>query len=107
MKSVVTALLACSMFTLSSCVSGIIYTHTTNPLSTNFKDTPFVDRAPAKGDVKEVDYYIRVSWNANGIGEIAEANGFEKVYYADIESLRILGIWTQEWVHVYGSKKAP
>ena len=25
---------------------------------------------------------------------------------ADLETLRILGIWTQRWVHVYGTRSA-
>ena len=69
--------------------------------------TPVVEGDPGRGDVKQFDYYVRVRWNANGIGEIAQANDFDKVYYADLESLRILGIWSQEWVHVYGSRRAP
>ena len=41
-------------------------------------------------------------WDTNGIGEIGKENGLEEVYYADLETLSVLGIWTQRWVHVYG-----
>lgn len=107
MRSVFTALLACSTFVLSSCVAGSIYTHTVEPLTTNFHNTPVVDDAAGEGDVKQIDYYVRVSWSANAIGEIAKANGFDEVHYADLETLSVLGLWTQRWAHVYGTRKAP
>lgn len=37
-----------------------------------------------------------------GIGCVAKANGLTELYYADLEKLSILGVWTQEWAHVYG-----
>jgi hypothetical protein len=82
---------------------GLVYTHTVQPLTTNFHETPVLSDG-AKGDVKEIQYYVRVSWSTNGIGAIAKENGFGKVYYADLETLRVLGIWTQQWVHVYGTR---
>ena len=33
---------------------------------------------------------------------IAKENGIETIYYADLETLSILGIWNQYTVHVYG-----
>jgi hypothetical protein len=107
MRSLSLALLAGLALGLSGCVGhiGIIYTHTFEPLTTNFDRTPAAsDRAG--GDTKQLDYsYLRVLWSGNGIGEIAKENGFETVYYADLETLRVLGIWTQEWAHVYGIRK--
>ena len=40
-------------------------------------------------------------------GEIAKEHGFETVYYADLETLSVLGVWTQQYVHVYGTRNAP
>lgn len=82
---------------------GLVYTHTIQPLTTNFHDTPAL-KDGAQGDVREIQYYVRVSWSTNGIGAIAKENGFDEVHYADLETLRVLGIWTQQWVHVYGTR---
>lgn len=84
-------------------LAGCLYSHTVRPLTKNLHGAPVVQTS-AKGDVKEFDYYVRVLWDSNGIGDIGRRNGFEEVYYADLETLRILGIWTQRWVHVYGRR---
>ena len=105
MRHVAVALLAGVALALGGCASpfGLVYTHTVEPLSTDFHGTPVVtDQAP--GDVKQITFYVSVLWNGNAIGEIAKEHGFQEVYYADLETLRVLGVWTQEWVHVYGSK---
>ena len=94
--------LACLAPLLASCV----YTHTYRPLTTNFHETPVV-RDKVQGDVRQLDYYVRVMWATNAIGDVAKEHGFEEVYYADLETLRILGIWTQQWAHVYGRRAAP
>jgi hypothetical protein len=31
-----------------------------------------------------------------------EHAGIETVHYADLETRSFLGIWTEQWVHVYG-----
>lgn len=105
MRRVLLAFVACAAPVVSGCTGprGLIYTHTIQPLTTNFDQTP-VAGDTAEGDVKEIQYYVRVSWSTNGIGAIAKENGFDKVYYADLETLRVLGIWTQQWVHVYGAR---
>ncbi|MGB3966979.1 MAG: hypothetical protein WBO45_09615 [Planctomycetota bacterium] len=41
-------------------------------------------------------------WESNGIGDIARKIDLAEIDFADLERLSILGIWTQEWVHVYG-----
>ena len=104
MRSIALGLLAC-LAPISSCASpvGLLYSHTSEPLSTDFKETQVVSET-AVGDVKRIDYYARIEWSANGIGEIAKENGFKEVHYADLETLKVLGIWTQQWVHVYGTR---
>lgn len=100
------ALLACLAPAVSGCVApyGLIYTHTYEPLSTDFHSTP-VATDQESGDVKELSYYVRVLWSGNAIGEIAREHGFDTVNYADLETLSVLGIWTQRWAHVYGTRK--
>jgi hypothetical protein len=89
----------------TAALSGCLYVHTVEPLTTDFHDTRVVS-ATGRGDVKQIDYYVRLTWSANAIGEIAKQQGFDEVHYADLETLQILGIWTQQWAHVYGTKAA-
>jgi len=89
---------------LAGCARGLLYTQTTQPLTTNFHDTPsgIGTRTRGEGDIKRLRYYIEVWWDSNAIGEIAKANGIETIYYADIETLSVLGVWRQTFVNVYG-----
>ena len=90
--------------TLMSCASGAIYSDITTPLDINFTNTPVVT-APAgsaESDTKSFRYYIRVDWDSNAIGEIMRQSGLEEVYYADLHTTSILGIWRQTYVMVYG-----
>ncbi len=105
--AVLSALLLCG------CVSGLAYTHVTRPLTTHFNRTPVADGFVAEGDVKDLNLryntflFVRVIWDENSIGSIAKEAGLREIYYADLETFSVLGIWTQYTVHVYGSKGAP
>lgn len=107
MRSLLLGLLCLVAPLLSGCAGtfGLIYSHTRQPLTTDFHRTP-ASTQTASGDTKQIDYYVRVLWSGNAIGEIARENGFETVSYADLETLRVLGVWTQQWAHVYGTRKA-
>jgi len=91
-------------FVLPGCVSGLIYTHVTTPLDLDLNNTPvFTGRQQAgKGDTKTIRYYVQIDWDSNAIGDIAKKAGLTEVHYADLETLSVLGIWTQKTVHVYG-----
>jgi hypothetical protein len=81
---------------------GLVYTHTIRPLDVNFKETRNI-KEHGEGDIKEFSYsLVNVQWDSNAIGDIARRQGFETVYYADIEVLRILLVWNQYKIHVYG-----
>jgi hypothetical protein len=96
------ALAACSLAS-TGCVSGLIYQHTVMPLTTDFRSTATDGGQTAAGDTKHLKLsYVDVIVDSNGIGEVARHNGLQQVDYADLETLSILGIWTQQWVHVYG-----
>jgi len=95
-------LFATLVATLPACGAGLIYTHKTVPLDVNYRSTETTERT-AKSDTRHFRYYIQVDWNSNAIGEIAREHGFEEVRYADLETLSVLGVWTQRWVHVYGN----
>lgn len=87
---------------LSGCTSGLIYTHTVRPLTTDFDRTPVGERV-SEGDIKDVRLYnIEVQWDSNAAGDVAREHGFEQLYYADLETFSILGIWTQQTLHLHG-----
>ncbi len=82
--------------------TGCVYLHVTEPLDVNFARTPAAAQHEG-GSVKRVSYaWADVQWSTNAIGDIARQNGITRVHYADVETLRILGVWTERWVHVYG-----
>jgi hypothetical protein len=96
------ALAACCC-SATSCVTGLIYQHRVMPLTTDFRSTAADGAQTAAGDTKHLQLsYLNVIFDSNGIGEVAKQNGLQQVDYADLETLTILGIWTQQWVHVYG-----
>jgi hypothetical protein len=61
----------------------------------------------AADDSKHLTYSVIVEWDGRGIGEIARAHGIDHVEYADLETLSVLGVWTQRHVHIYGTKATP
>lgn len=103
------ALTIAALLLLCGCVRGLVYHHATEPLTTDFHNTPVGDGFGGKSDVKELRYnaYLRVIWDENSIGTIAKEAGFSEIYYADLETFSVLGIWTQYRVHVYGTKGDP
>ncbi len=86
--------------------SSCIYSHTVTPLTVNFQNTPSGDTS-GTGNTKTLTYYVDIKWDINGIGAVAKENGIDEIYYADLETLRILGYWRQDWVHVYGGSASP
>lgn len=97
----------------SGCMSGLIYTHTVQPLTTNFERTPvFVHKLETgDSDVKHLtipvaNVPVTFEWSTNAFGDIARREGLAELYYADLEVLSVLGIWQQRTVHLYG-KPAP
>jgi hypothetical protein len=87
---------------LSGCGAGIIYTHTYQPLTNNMHATP-VAGTEKTGDIKHIQVGCwGVAWDSAAIGDIAKKNGLTEVYFADMETFKILGIWNRYTVHVYG-----
>ncbi|HWR72053.1 MAG TPA: TRL domain-containing protein [Nitrospirota bacterium] len=85
------------------CAQGILYSHTVQPLTMNFHSTPSV-QSNRQGNATHlvIPDVGDLGYGTNGIGEIAKKNGIRTIYYADIETFRILTIWGWEKVHVYG-----
>jgi hypothetical protein len=87
---------------LGGCVAeGAIFSKTTRPLMTDFDATP-VAASGTSSDIKTVTFYVDVEWGEGGIGAIARQHGIAEVYYADIETISVLGYWRQDFVRVYG-----
>jgi len=80
---------------------GAIYTHITTPLDINLSQTPS-GTDDGEGDIKHFSYRVHVMWDSNAIGDIAKRNGLETIYFADLETLKILGLWNRYTVHVHG-----
>ena len=89
---------------LSGCSAGIIYTHTMQPLTLDMHSTRAVPTS-GQGDIKHLVLLypaLSFAWDDAAIGDIAKKNGIQELYFADLETLRILGIWNRYWLHVYG-----
>jgi len=85
----------------TGCRSGVVFTHVVVPLDANFDRTVF-QADSARDDTKRFQYRVRIEWGDQAIGEIARRHGIHTVHYADLETLSILGVWTQRWVRIYG-----
>ena len=112
MRLLRTVLLAAST-ALCGCQSGLLYTHTFEPLSTNFDKTPvFKKTQMGESDVKHLSiptpyHSLDILWDSNAIGDAAARDGIEEICYADIETLSFFfEVWSQQTVHVYGRVKA-
>ena len=104
MRCVLVLALAICSVTSSGCVYGLIYHHTVTPLTTDFHPTTIDAAKNGEGDTKHLQLsYAGFMWDSNGIGDVAKQLGLQEVHYADLETISVLlGLWTQEWVHVYG-----
>ena len=90
----------------SGCLAGAAYTHTTVPIDLDMNATP---RKPnvRGGSWKTlvIPLYVarpQFDWGTIGIADAARARGIETVYYADLETISVAGVWTQRWIHIYG-----
>jgi hypothetical protein len=55
------------------------------------------------GDIRHIQFsWVGVAWDSNAIGDIARKRGINEIYFADLETLRVLTVWNQYTVHVYG-----
>jgi hypothetical protein len=88
----------------TGCLQGLIYSRVTVPLDVNLDATP-VHAERAHDSWNTLQYYVSVDWGSIGLGDVAKEHGFERIYYADLETLSVLGIWTQRTAHVYGERR--
>lgn len=97
--------LAVTVLASGGCVSGAVFRHTTEPLDVNFDATP-VHRGKRGTSHKTlvIPYPVRMQfeWGSTAVGDAMRAKDMTRVYYADIETLSFMGLWTQQWIHIYG-----
>lgn len=100
-------LAACALLAgAPGCMTGLIYEHVTVPLDVNLDHTP-VASEDERESANTFRYYVfRVDWGSDGIGDVARRFGFTRVDYADLETLSVIGVWTQHWAHVYGERRS-
>jgi len=95
------------VFLASGCTTGLLYTHTFQPLTLDMHRTP-VAQAEKEGNIKMISFprfggeYRLVAWDSAAIGDVAKKQGMQEVYYADVETFSILSIWNEYTIHVYG-----
>jgi predicted ATP-grasp superfamily ATP-dependent carboligase len=82
---------------------GVIYSNTTVPLDIDYDQTRLAQLSDT-ADTRSIQYYIRVEWGDASIGHIAQEYGFEKIHYADLSTLSVLGVWRQQFVTIYGER---
>ncbi len=86
----------------AGCTTGILYTHTVEPLTLNHQATPATG-TESVSDIKHIQFsYLGIMWGDAALGDIAREKGLQELYYADLERLNVLTIWRQYTVHLYG-----
>jgi len=88
---------------------GLLYTHTVRPLTRHRDPVDAASASAASGNMKQIQFqYVTIIWDDNAIGEIAKKGGIETIHYADLETRSyLLGLWTRNTVHVYGTAANP
>ncbi len=102
------ALAVLSTLCLAGCApTSFLFTLTTRPLDIDLNESDFSDET-ARAFVWTFQYsYLALRFGGNGIAQIAKEKGFTRVHYADIQTLSVLGVWTQQWVRIYGERAVP
>jgi len=100
------------LFLFSGCqqylLHGVLYTNIKIPLTKNINNTPTLHTAtPIQGKIIKLTepftgYGLYTEMYSNAIGDIAQKNGIQKIYFADQEIYNVLGIWSSTTIHVYG-----
>lgn len=92
---------------LLGCSPGLLYTNMTVPLTTNMDKTPrgvklaTINTKHLKAPAGMAD--ISVEWNSRAIGDAAKRAGLNRVYYADMNTVSVLGgIWQRKTIRVWG-----
>jgi hypothetical protein len=80
-------------------------TFMTVPLDVNMSGEAQGEDKALRDDTKRLTLngLVDLNWGNNGVGYIAAKNGLDSVRYADRQIMSFFGIWTQQFVHLYGT----
>ncbi|MEW5733368.1 MAG: TRL domain-containing protein [Thermodesulfobacteriota bacterium] len=88
---------------------GMIVKKVRRPLTVHLNNTPAPgpDAPLGKGKIIKIkepfsSVRVYVELNSTAIGDVARKNGMTTVYFADIETFSILGIWNTTTIYIYG-----
>jgi hypothetical protein len=85
---------------------GLVFTLHTTPLTEDLDDDTavVVHKSSDTRQVREpfTGAGLSAVWHTNALGDIAKEHGLTQLDYADVETLSVLGIWTQKTVHLHG-----
>ncbi len=106
-KRTIMPLVIASALIASGCTTGLLYTHTVQPLTLDMHRTP-VTQTEKTGSIKMISIpqsggeFRIAAWDDAAIGDVAKKQGMQEVYSADVETFSILSIWNEYTIHVYG-----
>lgn len=99
-------LLSCCSSFDSIGLSGYVYTNTRRPYTDDLHDTPVV-LSQSDGTVIKIQepfsgMGMYAEFNTNAIGDLAKKYNMKKVYYAELKTFDLLGIWRENKLYIYG-----
>jgi hypothetical protein len=81
---------------------GLVFTDVVEPLDLNLHETPVGEEA-GRSEWKTFNYIVRVDWDTSAIVDAAHTSGITRIYFCDLETLSILGVWRTQTAIVYGT----
>jgi len=85
---------------------GYIYTNTRVPFTKDLDNTPVVHTQSDGVIVKIKEPFsglgVYTEFNTNALGDLAKKNNMNKLYYAELETFELFGIWRQRRLYLYG-----
>ena len=98
-------LLGCSSLNSSGLI-GYVFTYTRVPYTEDLNNTPVIQTKSDGAIIKIQEPFLGtgmyVKFNTNAIGDLAKRYNMKKVYYAELETFDVLGIWQQRTLYLYG-----
>lgn len=95
-----------AVLTLIGCARGLLYTNITTPYTTDFrsKDSTGTPVGVKKCTIDDytIRYYVSFEWTDNEILPEARVADLKKIYYIDLETLSVLGVFQLKSYIIYG-----
>lgn len=87
---------------------GYIYTKTRMPFTKDLNNTPVVHTQSDGVIVKIKEPFsglgVYTEFNTNALGDLAKKYNMSKLYYAELETFELFGIWRERRLYLYGKK---